>query len=71
MHRLYDSKARNPVLGVLIGAKDLARWLRGSFLGPSGQSKYEEPGLRRQLHALHQRQLWGRGWQAIHHRMRS
>ena len=63
--RLYDRKARNPVLGALIGVKDLLRWLRGVLLGPGKKYRNKEPGLRQQLHALHQRQLWGRGFQAI------
>lgn len=63
--RLYDWKARHPVLGALIGAKDLLRWLHGTLLGPGEKIRNKPSNLRQQLHALHQRQLWGRGWQAI------
>lgn len=63
VRRIYDWKARHPVLSTLIGIKDLGRWLWGQVRGaPPGDRPHE---LRRQLHALQQRQRWGRGWQAI------
>jgi len=62
VRRLYDWKARHPVLSTLIGIKDLGRWLWGQVRGaPPGDKPYE---LCQQLHALQQRQRWGRGWQA-------
>ena len=63
--RLYDWRARNPVLGALIGVKDLGRWLRGRLTGPNAGSHDSPPELRRQLRELQQRQLWGRAWQAM------
>ena len=60
---IYDWKARNAVLGKLIGLKDLGRWLKGQVVGLWTDANTNE--LRPQLHRLHQRQLWGRGWQGI------
>jgi glycosyltransferase involved in cell wall biosynthesis len=60
---IYDWKARNAVLGMLIGLKDLGRWLKGELAAPTAEDGESELG--RQLNRLHQRQLWGRGCQAL------
>ena len=67
VRRISDPKARHPILRRLIGIKDLARWLWGSVSGPGRRLKEKPPALRRQLHRLKQKQLWGRAMQAIAH----
>lgn len=63
--RIFDWKARNLVLRALIASKDLARWFRGNVLGFHHRSNGKPRELRRQLHRLEQRQLWGRAVQAL------
>lgn len=65
VRRLYDWKARNPVLATLIAAKDFGRWLHGCVWGPYWKSNGRPSELSWQLHKLRQRQLWGRACQAL------
>ena len=56
--RVYDWKART-VLSWGIGLKDLLRWVAGRLRGGAGG------GLEGELHELRQRQVLGRGLQAM------
>lgn len=60
MRPLFDAKARNPILRALIAIKEGLRWLKGGLLGPSVALKKEYGDLARDVHALQQRQVFGR-----------
>jgi GT2 family glycosyltransferase len=60
VRRLHDWKARNRVVGYLIAAKDLCRWLGGRVRGPSPMLICEYGALATDLHDLYQRQTLGR-----------
>jgi glycosyltransferase involved in cell wall biosynthesis len=64
VRKLYDWKARTP-LTWLIALKDLVRWLRGNWSGPSAQVCHTHPDIADDLHDLHQRMVWGRAMQAF------
>lgn len=65
VRRLWDWKARTPLLGTLIGCKDLVRWSKGQVLGPPAALWSSHPELARDLHQLQQRLVWGRAVQGF------
>lgn len=65
MRPLFDPKARRPGLAVLIAVKDIGRWLRGLWFGPDRKLRAEHGDLARDVHALQQRQLYGRFRQTL------
>jgi glycosyltransferase involved in cell wall biosynthesis len=64
VRRLHDWKARSP-LGILIGAKDFARWMKGQWSGPGRELRQQHPAIARDLHELNQRMTLGRSRQAL------
>lgn len=62
---LYDWKARNRLLSILIGVKDLFRWIKGRWRGSAFGRSDNMPQLARQVSELEQRKLWGRALQAV------
>ncbi len=65
LRQLYDWKARNPLLRRLIALKEGMRWVRGKLFGTPAALRKEYGALADDVHALHQRQTFGRfigGW---------
>jgi hypothetical protein len=62
--KCHDWKARSP-LAWLIALKDLIRWLRGCWSGPSPDIHRKHLDIADDLHDLHQNQFWGRAMQAF------
>jgi hypothetical protein len=54
LRRSYDWKARTP-LAWFIGAKDIARWVRGIVVGPPSELRLLKEGIGADLHDLSQR----------------
>jgi glycosyltransferase involved in cell wall biosynthesis len=65
LRRLHDWKARIRVLEILIGLKDLARWVRGQICGASKGLKQSCPEVAKDVHRLNQRMILSRALQAI------
>lgn len=65
MRSLYDAKARNPVLAILIALKEGGRWLLGQVRGASVSERREYGALADDFHRLHQAQTWGRFMQGL------
>ncbi len=64
LRRLFDWKACTP-LAWLIGLKDMGRWLRGQWSGPSYELRRRHPEIAVDLHELNQRLVWGRAMRAF------
>jgi glycosyltransferase involved in cell wall biosynthesis len=64
VRRLYDWRARVPVLRRLIGVKDLGRWLLAHRRAPT-VPRGTDPALARDLHTLEMSQLRGRALGAL------
>ncbi|MBW7908501.1 MAG: glycosyltransferase family 2 protein [Kiritimatiellae bacterium] len=66
---LFDWKARNPLLRRLIALKDGLRWIWRGLRGAPPALRREFGALADDVHALHQRQVFGRftaGWRGPH-----
>ncbi len=60
MRPLFDAKARWRVPAALIALKEGGRWIKGAGLGPAAAVRAEFGPLAREVHALQQRQIYGR-----------
>lgn len=65
MRPLYDAKARNPVLAILIALKEGGRWVLGQVRGASAAERRTYGELADDFHRLHQAQTWGRFRQGL------
>lgn len=65
MRPLFDAKARQPLLALLIALKDGGRWVIRCVRGPDPAFRAENGALAADLHRLHQAQIWGRFVQGL------
>lgn len=65
MRPLFDAKASQPLLAVLIALKDGGRWLVRKMRGPAPSFREQFGALAPDMHRLQQAQIWGRFVQGL------